>query len=320
MKTSWLRGARALATLACVALLAACGSGTIESQLNPSRIVVFGDAFSDTGNTGVRYTVNDGTVNIWTARLASNYAKTLTTSSAGGLNYAVGNARVAAKPDAAGKAATATIQDQITTFLSANTIGNDDVIVIAGGVSDIVAQMQAYLAGSQTQDTTKAAVTQAGKDLATQVQRLINAGGKHVVLVGSYNLAKSPWGVAIGQTALLETLSTSFNSALLVDLANAGSNALYVDAAYYFNLVAGSPSSYSLNDATTMVCNSVDSTTAAPGPIGIGANQVSSTLCNASTVGTLDYAKYLFADGLHFTPIMHQRFGDYAYDRIRARW
>ena len=52
MSCHWMR--RALLALASAAalLVAACGSGTIESQLQPSRIVVFGDGFSDLGQAG----------------------------------------------------------------------------------------------------------------------------------------------------------------------------------------------------------------------------------------------------------------------------
>ena len=70
MSSHWMR--RALLALASVSALltAACGSGTIESQLQPSRIVVFGDGFSDLGQGGTRYTVNDGGINIWTQQVA----------------------------------------------------------------------------------------------------------------------------------------------------------------------------------------------------------------------------------------------------------
>ena len=65
------------------------------------------------------------------------------------------------------------------------------------------------------------------------------------------------------------------------------------------------------------VCTSVD---AGPG-IGIGANQVNSALCNTSTiVSGATYSLYLFADRIYPTPTGHRKFGDYAYQRIRARW
>ena len=58
-----LRRALLLALCASSALLAACGGGNVESQLVPSRIIAFGDGFSDLGQGGTRYTVNDSSVN-----------------------------------------------------------------------------------------------------------------------------------------------------------------------------------------------------------------------------------------------------------------
>ena len=73
MSSHWMRrGLLALASASAL-LLAACGSGSIESQLQPTRVVVFGDGFSDVGQTGKRYTVNDDGINIWTQELAASF-------------------------------------------------------------------------------------------------------------------------------------------------------------------------------------------------------------------------------------------------------
>ena len=49
-----------VAACASAALLAACGSSTTESAISPQRFIAFGDAVSDVGQKGSRYTVNDG--------------------------------------------------------------------------------------------------------------------------------------------------------------------------------------------------------------------------------------------------------------------
>ena len=50
MKNTWLRRAALALAGASIALLSACGSGSVESQLTPARVVVFGDAMADVGN------------------------------------------------------------------------------------------------------------------------------------------------------------------------------------------------------------------------------------------------------------------------------
>ncbi|TWO69676.1 GDSL family lipase [Caenimonas sedimenti] len=321
MAPQWLRRAsRWLAACAAAGLLASCGSGSIESQLSPSRLVAFGDAFADQGQNGARYTINDGTVNNWTTFVATAFGRSLSASSTGGLSYATGNARVLQKPDAAGNAATPTVKDQIDTFLAANSLGTTDLVIVNAGTSDVIVQAASAVAGTQTRDQMLTAVGQAGRDLGAQVRRLVQAGANHVVVVGPYNLGRSPWGVKVTQaTSLLEAASSRFNEQLLVSVVDLGANVLYVDAALYFNLVTSSPASYDIEKDEDPACNSVD-----PGPgIGTGTNQVNSNLCNTNTLSlaaNVTRDEYLFADRIYPTPRGHRLFGEYAFNRIRERW
>lgn len=315
MATQWLRRGWLLAAASAL-LLSACGGGDIVSKLTPRRIVAFGDAMADLGQNGSRYTVNDGSVNNWTAFVASSYGLPLAPSSAGGTSYAYGNARVVAKPDAAGNAATPTVQEQIDTFLASGRPQDTDVLIVSAGTSDVIVQARAAIAGEQTRDQMLSAVGQAGRDLAAQVRRLIGAGATHVVVSGTYNLGRSPWAIATSQQGLLEAASSRFNEQLLIAMVDLGANALYIDAALQFNLLSGNPGGYSLANATTPVCTSTD-----PGPgIGIGAGQVNSSQCTTATLANSDYAGFLFADAVYPTPRGHQLFGDHAQSRIRERW
>ncbi|WP_287879036.1 MULTISPECIES: SGNH/GDSL hydrolase family protein [Acidovorax] len=324
MAANWMRRTFVVAACASAALLAACGSSTIESKLTPDRFIAFGDAFSDVGQKGARYTVNDGTVNNWTEQIATRYGKTITPAASGGLSYATGNARVSAKPDAAGDATTLTITEQIDRFLASGSIGANDVVFVNAGTSDVIAGTAAFNASPKTEAdrlTLLAAARSAGEQLATQVRRLVNAGAKHVLVIGTYDMSKSPWALATSQTTLLHDASTSFNTGLLVDIEKLGATVLYVDAAYYVNLFTNSPGSYSFDNnidiATTPVCTSVD----AGNGIGIGTGQVNSALCNTSTLlAGANQDKYVFADAVYMTPSAHRQLGNYAYDRLRARW
>lgn len=317
MARNWMR--RALLAFACAstALIAACGSSTTESALVPSRFVAFGDGFSDLGEGGSRYTVNDGSANVWSQYMVNLFGQNITTVSAGGQSYARGNARVTLKPDAAGRTATLTVTEQVDRFLATNTIGTNDVMIIGGGFSDIIVQMAAVRAGTQTNAQMLANVRQAGRELGAQVRRLVGAGAKYVVVTGAFNMARTPWAAAIGQGDLLLESSTRFNEELLVSIVDLGSSVLYVDAAFHYNLITSSPGSYNMTDGLGLVCTSVD----AGAGIGTGNAQINSALCNTNTiVAGVDYNKYVFADRVYPTPQAHRLFGEYAYNRVRARW
>ena len=317
MAANWMRRTLMVAACASAALLAACGSSTTESAIAPERFVAFGDANSDVGQKGTRYTVNDGSVNNWTLQVAANYGKPLAAASAGGKSYAVGNARVKIKPDAAGNASTPTITEQIDTFLASGSFGASDVVFLSGGISDVIAGMAAVQAGTQTEAAMVAAARQAGEDMAAQVRRLVAAGAKYVVVTGTYDLSKTPWAKTIGREALLSNASSRFNEGLLVGIVDLGANVLYVDSAYYVNLYTSVPGNYGFNNSTAAVCTSVD----ANNGIGIGAGQVNSALCTSSTLlSGANVTSFVFADSVYLTPSAQRQFGTYAYDRLRARW
>ncbi|WP_394789124.1 GDSL family lipase [Rhodoferax sp.] len=317
-----LRRALVLAACASATLLAACGSSTTVSALNPTRIIGFGDAFSVV-TPGASYTVNDSAINTWIGQFASSYGLTVAPSASGGLIYAQGNARINTTPDAAGNSSTLTVKQQIDSFLTSGTLGSSDLVLINGGISDIVVDMAAVTAGTETEAQMLANATQYGKDLGAQVRRLVTAGAQHVVVVGPYNLGVSPWATALGKGSLLQSASSKLNEAMLVSVVDLGANVLYIDAAYYFNLVQDSPSSYGLSNSTLLACTSTD----AGAGIGIGAGEVNSSLCTTSTIAAITansagttYDLYMFADKIYMTPLAQRLFGLYAYSKVHTRW
>lgn len=310
---------RAILAAACLpSLLAACGGGeSVVSKFEPNRVVAFGDAFSDVGQRGVQYTINDASRTNWTQQLAARYALTLAPSAAGGTSYATGSARVLARPDAGGDASTPSIADQVSTFLATSRPQGKDIVIVSGGIADILAEVAALRAGSQDAAATTSHVAQAGRDLGAQVKRLVGAGATHVLVAGAYNLGRSPWALSTGQGAYVESLVSAFNQALLVSIVDLGANALYVDTALFFNIVTANPAGSGLADVTSVICTSTDP----GGGIGIGAGQVNSSACTGSTlVPGLTPSVTLFADPVYFTPIGQALFGNYAADRLRARF
>ena len=317
MAANWMRRTVLVAACVSAALLAACGSSTTDSAITPARFIAFGDANSDVGQNGSRYTVNDGSVNNWTSELVAKYGKSLAAVSAGGTSYAVGNARVNAKPDAAGNASTPTITEQIDTFLASGSFGASDVVFLSGGISDVIAGMAAVQAGTQTEAEMVAAARQAGADYAAQIHRLVTAGAKYVVVSGAYDLGRTPWAKTINRETLLHDASSRFNEGLLVGIVDLGANVRYVDAAYLVNLYTSTPSGYGFSNDTDAVCTSVDATNG----IGLGAGQVNAALCNTSTLlPGAHQDKYVFADQVHLSPSAQRQLGTYAYDQIRTRW
>lgn len=319
-RISWRRALAAAALCASAALLAACGSSSTESELTPARLISFGDAFSDVGQAGVRYTVNDGTTNHWLQQMAGRYGRTLTASAAGGTGYAQPGARVTGKPGLTDNAGTPTVTEQIDAFLAAGgTFAADDLLIVGGGMSDAIFEGRAWLAGTQSADEAIANARRAGQELAALANRLRTAGARQIMVVGSINIGLTPWGQSTGQAETLTTISRTLNDAFLIDSValGLGSNVLYLDAAYYFNLAAQEPESFSLNNSRDVVCTSVD-----PGVgIGIGAGEVNSALCTPETIlAGANYNRYMFADKLYVTPTLQRLFGDYAYDRATNRW
>lgn len=319
MASKWMRRSLLAAVVASTALLSACGSSDVASAISPTRFVVFGDALADAGQKGSAYSVNNGSINNWTVQLANRYDVKLKAVSAGGSSYAQGNARITGTPDPTGNATTPTVTKQIDTFLASGKFnGNDDVVVVNAGVSDVIYNTQKFLSGEITEDALMANATQAGADLAAQVRRLVNAGAAHVIVAGSYDLSRSPWAIGLNKETLLSTVSMKLNNTLKINIEDMGKHVLYVDIAYRYNQFQGNPGGWGFSDGTTPVCTSVD----ASNGIGIGTNQVNSSLCTASTLLAADtnVDKYVFADKIYLTPYANRQFGDYAYDVLRQRW
>ena len=301
MNSAWTRRAALAAICSSAALLAACGSGSVAGAITPSRFISVGDGFADVGQNGYRFTVNDGTNN-WTQELASHYSLTLTAASSGGWSYAQGDARVDTVDTTSGTNAPS-VKDQIDTLLARVTFADDDIVLVGGGIADIV---NAVSTTGISSDTT-ATVSAAGTALGAQVRRLVTAGAQHVVIAGVYNLGISPWARNMGQGSAVESLTTAFNDALLVSIVDLGANVLYVDPALFFNLVYNKK--IKMDNVNDPVCTTPDATT-----------------CNTGTLlAGVDYTKYLFADQLYLTPAAQRLFStdtfdQNAYTKLKQRW
>lgn len=308
MSSFWIRRAAGGLLVAATALLAACGSGSVVSDLKPQRFITVGDGFADVGQNGHRYTINDGTLN-WVQQLASYYNLTVAPASAGGFGYAQGNARVAT-PDTTSGTNAPPVSAQIDALLARTTLGQNDVVFVNGGMSDIVAAVQA----TGLSAATNAAVDTAARALADQVRRVVAAGATHVVVSGVYNLGATPWATPWGRSppmggGPITDLSVAFNDRLLIQIADMGQTVLYFDPALFFNLIYNKPQSYPVDNATDPVCTTPDASTCTPTTVQPGA----------------DPTRWLFADNLYFTPTLQRMwvtdtYIENAYTRFKNRW
>ncbi len=300
--TRRLRLVPAWVCLGAVAALSACGAGTtFEPLTTPSRLIVFGDGMADLGQIGgTRYTINDGTANIWVEQVASSYSQTMTVSAIGGFGYAQGNALV----DTAGSAPS--IAQQFTAFLTSTALTSKDIVLIDGGTTDLSLLAQQYVAGTIASSTAlNASATAAGIALAAQVRRVVVSGGKQVAVMDAYDMGKSPYAINNTVTAVIQGATRAYNDALKIAIVDLGSNVLLLDREAYINLVVASPASYLGTGAiaNTAVCI------------------VTANLCNNSTlVSGANPLLYLFADQFYFTPAAQRLIGNYAYSKIRNRW
>ncbi|MDO5691658.1 MAG: SGNH/GDSL hydrolase family protein [Pseudomonadota bacterium] len=305
MNASWFRRtAQAVACAGALSVLAACGSSTVVSDLNPQRFITLGDGFMDVGQAGARYTVNDGSNN-WVQDFAARYKQTVTPASAGGFGYAQGHARVAAADTSSGTSAPS-VTAQIDALLARTQLHKtNDVIIMGGGIGDIVAAVEATGISAETTQTVKAA----GKALGEQIRRVVKAGGAHVLAVGVYNLGNTPWAAQLGQQKALTDLSVAFNDAVAVNIVDLGANVLYVDPALLHNLMYNKPGNYQFSNGRDAVCTTPDARTCTPDTVVSGA----------------DYNSWMYADKVYFTPVASRhfgsdRYGESIYQRFKARW
>lgn len=297
----------AYALLPICALLSSCGSSIIKDPFVPTRVVVFGDSLSVISTT-VAFTVNDASVNNWARQIAVNYNVTTVVA------------------NAAPNATVAGVAAQVAAFGSNYQDG--DLVIISAGFRDIINDAQAATNTSGA----------SGVAYANVIRTLVANGAKHVAVTNVYALEGTPAAAILPNLATSVTLSNgltgtrtrAFNDALKSNLGSTalsyiGDSVRLVDAELYMNLVRTIPTGYSYANATTVVCNSMD---AGPG-IGIGANQVNSSLCSAATIDpaasstaytTPAYNNYVFADAVYPTPTFHRGFGAYVFNQLVARW
>ena len=314
-----LRVACAVAT---AALLASCGGGTSNGLVAfvPARILVFGDQASVITADGRKYTINavnaDGTVNcvshpIWTQGLASSYGLVFAECPGTSATAAPTSRILALAGATAGGSGEIDLARQVTRQLelpadAGGGISSNDMATVFIGVNDIVAAYESFEAGGISEAEAIAAAEQAGVAIATQVNRIANAGGR-VVISTVPNVGVTPYARAKGAAAMawLTKLTERVNGKLLITINNDGRKIGLIELNPYLIAAVGPPPGYGYVNVKDAAC--------VP-PITL--NCTTSTLTTDPDSGTPATATtWLWASDLQLSPQGHAQLGNLAVTR-----
>lgn len=226
----WLRRAGALALA--VGLLSSCGGSTQSDPFRPTRLLAFGDELSvieDSGANanGRKYGVNALQTDGVTLSCGGNPLWIQVVASAYGLPFPQCNPGGVANPRgvmyAAALATVADVAAQITTHLDGGTgFGATDLATVLVGTNDLITLYEQY--PTVPADTLVAQAEALGAELARQVGRIADAGGR-VLIATVPDIGYSPYAKAQeaanpgeGRQALILRLVERFNARLRTTL------------------------------------------------------------------------------------------------------
>ena len=330
------------AALLCATCLTAATVSASAGQFTISNFYVVGDSLSDPGAysqgvpvasggvlpTGIpyRFTTNalNGSSQVWSQILAGKLGLTqgpdvLTGVPAAGIgavnvnggNYAQGGARVT-DPNGIGLTPAVGINtlpgsQQVNNLLADHpALTGSDLIAVWLGANDVFAQYGALGGGFISPQTAATNMQTAAVQLAGQIDRLVAAGAKNIIVVTVPNIATTPFGISQGPagSGALAGLTNAFNSQLLVSLR--GKPAVIVDAGRLLSAVQADPARYGFTApgaATTPACQP-------PGSSSLFCIQGFNTLPNSQ--------KYIFADDVHPTAAAHALFAQAGFAGLQA--
>jgi phospholipase/lecithinase/hemolysin len=305
------------------------------------QVVSFGDSLSDVGTygpiakvlfqTGGRFTNNPGKV--WTQLIAEYYGDTLApahtvamngtvSSHLGAFGYAQGGAltvcpqnltcstQLPLPTQGAVTLPQLSVVDQVALYLSEHDqkFNDHQLVLVQGGPNDIMALVtQAAAAGQQISDTATA-VKPSVTALVGAVGAVAKAGAKHIVVVNTPDLGKTPLGVATGAYAQYSALSTAFNIQLNEALKNAGlTSVIYADAAKVLDDAFATPHLFTHGNTETK-CDLTAIATALAGPSGTPDPTAVNALMCAEKFQKKGIGTYMFADWVHPTTELHALF------------
>lgn len=276
-----------------------------SASATPSRVVVFGDSLSDSGNV---FIATSGAIPTsppyymgrfsngpnYADGLATSYGLPLGPSLAGGTNFAWGGARAGVSPDVP------SLPEQLLSYfaVTGGTAGGGALYVVFGGGNDLRDAVGIAGLGGDPAPIIGTAVGA----IAGMLEDLANAGARKLLVPNVPNLGLIPEVTALegtfpGISALATFLATQFNDALSAALdAFAGLHSdVFLARLDTFGLVTdivGDPGAYGLTNVTDACLDTV-------------------TLAICS-----DPSSYLFWDTIHPTAVVHGLLAEAAREAI----
>jgi outer membrane lipase/esterase len=299
---SWCRGLRVLPWLV-LAWLASCGGGTSQIEpFKPRQIIFIGDETVGLLPDGRRYGINflntDNIIDctqlpIWSQQLASGFGIATDYCNAPG---SPGVTRAVAGAKAAD------ISAQIDAQIAATGVTSKDLYVVMVGLNDIIELYETFQ-GDRSCDSSNnnppagslmAELRARGHLVGNQINRIIAAGGRLIVST-VHDLGYTPYAIAKnalvpGQTTLLSCMTAVFNARVRVDPVQDGRFWGLVLADDDTLAVVKNPGNFGVTNTTNPAC-----TVALP-------DCTTSTLVPGATAGN-----YLWADDLHFGPVLNNQ-------------
>ena len=249
-------------------LLASCGGGTQVEKFVPTRVLSFGDESSviedfNADANGRKYTVNSIKSDLVTLDCKANPNWVQYLATAYGMVFPQCNPDAVAAPAsrifAATNAKVADIATQVDQSVAASPFNAKDLVTVLAGANDILAEYAKFPGVDEA--TLTANVELAGTNLAGQVNRIANAGGK--VLISTVpDMGLTPYAVAqkaantdTDRAALLTRLTTRFNAKLRANIENDGRKIGLLLLDELVQAIVKSPSTSGFVNVTAAACS-----------------------------------------------------------------
>ena len=254
---------------AALLFLAACGDDTTSPAKAPlfRTMVVFGASLDDVGNAcnlspascpPPPYAVNRVSNGpLWVEHVASKYGAYLAPSRLGGTNYAYNGARTG--PIAGATQGVPNMVEQVDAYLASGATAGRDRALFVVNAATVGNDINVALSRAVTDPSAPATIiTGAVNNVVNMVSKLYQGGARHVLVVNSTDIGRTPLVRAAGPVASVTAtaLSQQFNAGLAAALpglrsANAGLNLYLLDLWQLTADVLGNPAAYGFTITTT---------------------------------------------------------------------